>query len=102
MDAATTDGSASSPSFTFFVRLTCCADPNAGDVGNNQALTTCLQTSATPDLPTTYLQHTPIYVNSSNARVPLTIPYPAFSEICVDTYAVGFLDAVPASPKVGN
>ncbi|KAL6760283.1 hypothetical protein V8C86DRAFT_2556402 [Haematococcus lacustris] len=74
-------------------------DPVAGNEGDNQALASCPVAPSAPVLPASYQYQTPVYVQRGGAKLPLTLPYPAFSQLCADGIGIGFLNNVPESLK---
>ncbi len=82
------------------------ADPPAGNYGNNANYAGCpaIQYNAVPGA--TYFANSPVFVRGGALTGaysrPLTLPYPAFSRACVDTFQPGFLMPLPPNQRVGE
>ena len=76
--------------------------PSAGNSGNNANLARCPLPAGEAAPSQNYLLNSPIYVKDSvnlNIIRPLTIPYPALSAQCLNTFQPGFLDTIPSAPE---
>lgn len=87
-------------------------DPPAGPVGDNQELAQCPAAVSPPTKSTDYRYGSTVYLqysgssssvpNGTAGLQPLTIPFPAFTGLCNDETAVGFLVGTPTGSKVGT
>ncbi|KAG2442590.1 hypothetical protein HXX76_002675 [Chlamydomonas incerta] len=83
-------------------------DPPAGAVGDNQELAQCPAAVSPPTKSTDYRYRSTVYLqyggsssvfNGTAGLQPLTIPFPAFTGLCNDETAVGFLIDTPTGSK---
>ncbi|PNW85332.1 hypothetical protein CHLRE_03g181450v5 [Chlamydomonas reinhardtii] len=84
-------------------------DPPAGPVGDNQELAQCPAAVSPPTKSTDYRYGSTVYLqysgssssvpNGTAGLQPLTIPFPAFTGLCNDETAVGFLVGTPTGSK---
>ena len=77
-------------------------DPATGASGNNANLARCPLPLGEPGVSNNYQLASPIYVKDSvnlNVVRPLTVPFPALSAQCLNTYQPGFLDTIPSAPE---
>ena len=79
-----------------------CADPPAGNAGSNAILAACPAAIGEPSPATAYQQGGPIFVLNASvgSSQPLTVPFPAFSSQCTDSFQPGFLEPIPLAEQV--
>ncbi|GIL73092.1 hypothetical protein Vretimale_4708 [Volvox reticuliferus] len=76
-------------------------DPQSGNTGDNAKLAQCPAAASPPSTPVQYAFQSivQIYAAGSSAKQPFTVPYPAFSSMCNDQFAVGYLVPTPTGNR---
>lgn len=77
-------------------------EPASGASGNNANLARCPLPLGEPGVSSNYQLGSPIFVKDSvnlNVIRPLTVPFPALSAQCLNTFQPGFLDTIPTAPE---
>ena len=84
------------------IELPECPDPPAGNAGSNAILAACPAAVGEPSPAAAYQQGGPIFVLDAKivSSQPLTVPFPAFSSQCTDSFQPGFLEPIPLMEQV--
>lgn len=75
------------------------SEPSSGNSGNNAILAGCPLPTGDPVNSNNYILSSPIFVKDPvnlNIIRPLTVPFPALSAQCLNTFQPGFLNTIPS------